>query len=405
MDPFSQGDPSRDEGRAGADRSDPSPHDLGDELRAVVGTDGARHAPQKEPIGQHVEHAEGPTVLGSVMHEVVRPDVVHPSGAKPDTGAVTESASFPGLGRYLPPLAPPPALDPRVVDPPTGVAQPGRDAALVVADLPASPPDSVRNQALLVGTGVQGNGIRIRFSDVRIRKPPRFGQLPEAGGLVCWPLSVSGGCPFVPLAPWLFRLPFTAACGPLALDAPREAGPDPPDGPGDHGALREKHGLDFLADQAQAVAKVGAHGRQVAAVVEVAIAAVGELAREGDQDEGGVEILAHAALGFGVEGLNHGRSGLVQFLHAPTSMIEITERRDAIATVVEQGGRDAVLRVPVLVPDETDAQGAQRGLVSWRVEGDRPVVCTGGNEDIEHGIGAVPDAEHEVQFALPVGEG
>ncbi len=95
----------------------------------------------------HVEPAEGSAVPGPVMHEVVRPDVVHPLGTEPDTGAVTEpeSVPFPGLGRYLQPLAPPQALDPLVVDPPAGVAQQGRDAAVAVADLPASQLDPVRN--------------------------------------------------------------------------------------------------------------------------------------------------------------------------------------------------------------------------------------------------------------------
>ena len=45
------------------------------------------------------------------------------------------------------------------------------------------------------------NGIRIRIPDVWTGKPPRFGRLPEAGGLVSRPVPVSGGHPVLPLAP------------------------------------------------------------------------------------------------------------------------------------------------------------------------------------------------------------
>ena len=200
-------------------------------------------------------------------------------------------------------------------------------------------------------------------------KPPCFGRWPEAGGRVGGTVSGSDGYPVLPRAPGRFRLPYGAAPGPFARDAPREAGQDPLDGSGDLGALCEEPGLGLLADEAQAVADVGAPGRPVVTVgeivVAIVVAAVRARAGEGDANEGGVELLADAALGLGVEGLDPERPGRVPFLHAPMSRIEIGVRRDGIPAVVKQGGREAGFRVGVPVSDEPDAQGprAQRGLV------------------------------------------
>ena len=152
-------------------------HSLGDELRAIVGTDVSRDAAQDEQVGQHVdnvdrgelapnpdrqalagelvqdvEHAEGPAVIRPVMHEVIGPDVIRPLGAQPDAGAVIEPKPAPlrlFLG-HLQPLAPPQALDPLVVDLPAGVAQQGRDPPVTVTAVLAGQLDHVRNQAVLV---------------------------------------------------------------------------------------------------------------------------------------------------------------------------------------------------------------------------------------------------------------
>ncbi len=155
------------------------------------------------------------------------------------------------------------------------------------------------------------------------------------------------GYPVLPRAPGRFRLPYGAAPGPFARNAPREAGQDSLDGSGDLGALCEEPGLDRLADEVQAVADVGAQGRTVVAVVEIVVAAVRARAGEGDANEGGVELLADDALGLGVEGLDPERPGRVPFLHAPTSRIAIGDRRDGIAAAVEPGGREAGFRVGV----------------------------------------------------------
>ena len=64
----------------------------------------------------------------------------------------------------------------------------------------------------------------------------------------------------------------------------------------------QEQGLDLLADEAQAVPEVGAHGRLAVAVaaVDVVVAPVGELAHEGDERERGVEFLPDATRGLGV---------------------------------------------------------------------------------------------------------
>ncbi len=153
-------------------------------------------------------------------------------------------------------------------------------------------------------------------------------------------VSGSDGYPVLPRAPGRFRLPYGAAPGPFALDAPREAGQDPLDGSGDPGALCEEPGLGLLADEAQAVADVGAPGRPVVTVgeivVAIVVAAVRARAGEGDANEGGVELLADAALGLGVEGLDPERPGRVPFLHAP-----MMQDRDRSSPGRDSGGRQA----------------------------------------------------------------
>ena len=97
-----------------------SPHRIGDELRTVVGMDVGRNAAHEEWVGQHiddvgrgelaphpdrqaltgelvqdVEHAKGASIMGPVMHEVIRPHVVRPLRAQPDTRAVAQPQTAP----------------------------------------------------------------------------------------------------------------------------------------------------------------------------------------------------------------------------------------------------------------------------------------------------------------------
>ena len=68
----------------------------------------------------HVEHAVLPPVMGSILDEVIRPDVIAVFRAQPDTRAVREpqTAAFGLLLGNLQPLTPPDPLDPLVVDGP-----------------------------------------------------------------------------------------------------------------------------------------------------------------------------------------------------------------------------------------------------------------------------------------------
>ena len=70
----------------------------------------------------HVEHAVLPPVMGSVLDEVVGPDVVTVFRPQSDARPVIEpqTAAFGLLLGNLQPLAPPNPLDPLVIDlPPT----------------------------------------------------------------------------------------------------------------------------------------------------------------------------------------------------------------------------------------------------------------------------------------------
>ena len=105
----------RDIGGACADGGDPFLHGPGDELRAIVGTNVLRRAAQDEQVGQdiddvggvqlsidpdrqrlmrelvdHVEHAIFPSVMGSILDEVIGPDMVGPLGAKTDARSIGE---------------------------------------------------------------------------------------------------------------------------------------------------------------------------------------------------------------------------------------------------------------------------------------------------------------------------
>jgi len=105
----------RDIGGPGADRGNPFPDGSGDELGSIVRANMLRRATQDEQVGQdiddiggvqlaidsdrqrlvrelvdHVQHAILPSVMGSILDEVVGPDVVGPLGAKTDARSVVE---------------------------------------------------------------------------------------------------------------------------------------------------------------------------------------------------------------------------------------------------------------------------------------------------------------------------
>ena len=129
------------------DGGNPFLHGLGDELRAIVGTNVLRDATQDEEIREQVDdvdgfqlpgdtngqtfmcelvdHVEHPVFLAfmrAILDEVVGPDMVRPLGAKTDAGSVREPkpAALGLFGGNFQPLAPPDPFDPFVVHDPAG---------------------------------------------------------------------------------------------------------------------------------------------------------------------------------------------------------------------------------------------------------------------------------------------
>lgn len=72
-----------------------------------------------------VEHAELAAIVGAVLDEVIRPDVVGVFWPQPDARSVSKPEP-PFLGlllRHFQPLLPPDPLDPLLVHPPAGISQ------------------------------------------------------------------------------------------------------------------------------------------------------------------------------------------------------------------------------------------------------------------------------------------
>jgi hypothetical protein len=109
-----------------------------------------------------VEHADLSPVVGSVLDEVVRPDMIAVLGAKPDAGAVVqpEPAALGLPGRDLQPLTSPDPLDPLVVDEPAGPAQQLGDLAIAVAAILSGQLYEIGGQPLLVVTALRDLALR-----------------------------------------------------------------------------------------------------------------------------------------------------------------------------------------------------------------------------------------------------
>ena len=98
-----------------SDSGNPFLHGLGDELRAIVGTNVFRDAMQDKEIGEHVDDIDGfqlavdtngqtfvcelvddvqhpvfPAFMRAILDKVVGPDMVRSLGAKTDAGSVRE---------------------------------------------------------------------------------------------------------------------------------------------------------------------------------------------------------------------------------------------------------------------------------------------------------------------------
>ena len=99
----------------------------------------------------HVEHAVLSPIMGSILHEVVRPDVIAALRPKPDARSVMQpqTTAFGLLLGNLQPLTPPDPLDPLVVDDPTGlIPQHPRNLAIAVAAILSGQFNDVGSQPL-----------------------------------------------------------------------------------------------------------------------------------------------------------------------------------------------------------------------------------------------------------------
>ena len=83
------------------------------------------------------EHADFLSVLSTIFHKVVSPDVVAVHGPQPDTRTIVESQAAPFLlsCRQFQPLAPPDPFDPLVVHSPARILEQGRDPPVAVTPI------------------------------------------------------------------------------------------------------------------------------------------------------------------------------------------------------------------------------------------------------------------------------
>ena len=99
-----------------------------------------------------VEHAILPPIVGAVLDEVIRPDMVRALRPKPDAGTVVEPEPPPLWlsGRNLQPLPPPDPLHPLAVDLPARMPQQRRDPAVAVAAILGGQRDDIGGEPHLV---------------------------------------------------------------------------------------------------------------------------------------------------------------------------------------------------------------------------------------------------------------
>ena len=102
----------------------------------------------------HRRHAEGPTVVGPGLDEVVGPDMVLPARPQSDAGSVIEPepAALGLFGWNLKPLPSPDAFNSLVVHVPAFGSQQCRDAAIAIAAIEARQADDRSCQGCLVGS-------------------------------------------------------------------------------------------------------------------------------------------------------------------------------------------------------------------------------------------------------------
>lgn len=104
----------------------------------------------------HVEHAELSAIVGSVLDEVVGPNMVGMLRPQPDTGSVVKPES-PALGLLLwnlEPLSSPDPLHSLVVHRPAGPMQHRRDPAIAIAAILGSEGNDVGSQCRFILAGL-----------------------------------------------------------------------------------------------------------------------------------------------------------------------------------------------------------------------------------------------------------
>jgi hypothetical protein len=131
--------------------------------------------------------------MGSILHEVVRPDVIVVLRPKTDARSVMEpqTTAFGLLLRNLQPLTPPDPLNPLVVDQPAClIPQHPRNLAIAVAAVLASQHDDVGGQPLLVFRAPQYLTLRRamlaeRRTGPALRDVQMFSNMLYAGTAAC----------------------------------------------------------------------------------------------------------------------------------------------------------------------------------------------------------------------------
>ena len=128
-----------------------------------------------------VEHAVLPAIMGAVLDEVVRPDVVGMRRPQTNAGAICEpeAAPFGLLLGHFQPLASPDALDPRVTDQPASITQQGGNLAIAVAAALSTKFDHVGRQPFGIFTAP---------------RPPMYVMIPRLSGLMA-PVTEFTGSP------------------------------------------------------------------------------------------------------------------------------------------------------------------------------------------------------------------
>lgn len=167
----------RDVGRLRPNSGNPRLNRLSDELRAIVRSnvswdtahdeqfaedvdhvDGSELAPDPDcqalvrELVDHVEHSIFPSIVRSILDEVVGPHVIAMFRAQSNARAVCQpqTPTFWLLIRYLQPLAPPDAFHPLVIDEPACMPEQRGDLAIAVAAVLAGKLNDIGGQTLLV---------------------------------------------------------------------------------------------------------------------------------------------------------------------------------------------------------------------------------------------------------------